>query len=244
MPDSYLMQIDAPGITLMAQPGQFIMVQCGRELLLRRPFSIHRVAKKGRNNEFYLLFAQVGKGTFWLSQRKVGDKINILGPLGKGFSIAPQARNLLLVAGGVGIAPLLFLAEQARAQDKSLILLLGASTANKLFPHHLMPDKIQTFATTEDGSAGKKGMVTDIVSDFLAWADQIFVSGPVAMYQRLASQKETRDKSIQVSLEVRLGCGLGACYGCTIKTKQGLKKICHDGPVFELNEIIWEEVRI
>lgn len=241
MPGVHLICAEAPGIATTARSGQFVMVNCGQELTLRRPLSIHQVAN---SNQLYLLFNIVGKGTLWLSHCQKGDSLDLLGPLGNGFFIEPASKNLLLLAGGIGIAPLTFLAQQAIGQEKSVTLLLGASTANQLYPQQALPGGIQTIVTTEDGSAGKKGMITDILPDFIDWADQIYACGPLAMYQTIATQKQHMEKPIQLSLEVRMGCGLGACYGCSIKTRHGMKQVCRDGPVFNLEEIVWQEVKI
>lgn len=241
MPGVHLICAEAPGIATTARSGQFVMVNCGQELTLRRPLSIHQVAN---SNQLYLLFNIVGKGTLWLSHCQKGDSLDLLGSLGNSFFIEPASKNLLLLAGGIGIAPLTFLAQQAISQGKSVTLLLGASTANQLYPQQALPGGIQTIVTTEDGSAGKKGMITDILPDFIDWADQIYACGPLAMYQTIATQKQHMEKPIQLSLEVRMGCGLGACYGCSIKTRHGMKQVCRDGPVFNLEEIIWQEVKI
>jgi dihydroorotate dehydrogenase electron transfer subunit len=265
MPGIYLMWIEAPDIAVEAQPGQFIAVKC-RDFILRRPFSIHQVSSP----EIALLFKVVGKGTFWLSQQQKGERIDILGPLGKGFSIEPRSKNFLLVAGGIGIAPLIFLMQHALSQHH-ITLIHGASTAAQLYPFssagkkrtklsHL-PNGVQFIPVTEDGTTGQKGMATHILPDFLDWADQVYVCGPVDMYKAMAlllnpsplkgegkgeGEKRSNLKlaKCQVSLEVRMGCGFGACYGCTINTKKGLKRICRDGPVFELDDIIWQEVKI
>ena len=243
MPGVHLVCAEAPDIATTAKPGQFLMVQCGKEFTLRRPLSIHQVAD---SSQLHLLFAVVGKGTSWLSQRQKGETLDLLGPLGNGFSIEPTSKNLLLIAGGIGIAPLTFLAQQALSQEKSVTLLLGASTAAQLYPQQLPPTRIQTIVTTEDGSSGKKGMITDVLPDFIDWADQIYACGPPTMYQAIASQKQQQHvkKPVQISLEVRMGCGLGACYGCSIKTRHGMKKVCQDGPIFNLDEILWQEVNI
>jgi dihydroorotate dehydrogenase electron transfer subunit len=256
-PGVHLMRIEAPHIAAGAQPGQFITVRC-EDLTLRRPFSIHQsspsTGEASGEGEIAILFRVAGKGTFWLSQRREGEKIDILGPLGKGFAIGPRSRNLLLVAGGIGIAPLVFLMQQASSRHR-ITLIHGASTAAQLYPdssqlaaasHH----KLRYIPVTEDGSMGRKGMATDILSDFLDWADRICACGPVGMYKTMAEtplRTKTNNlklKRCQVSLEVRMGCGFGACYGCTINTKKGLKHVCRDGPVFELDDIIWQEVRI
>jgi len=255
MPGMHLMRIEAPDIAIAAQPGQFITMRCG-DFILRRPFSIHQVSSR----EVALLFKVAGKGTLWLSQRQKNDKIDILGPLGKGFSIEARTKHLLLVAGGIGIAPLIFLMQDASSQHQ-ITLIHGARTAAQLYPFssatgkkrsklsHL-PNEVQFIPITEDGSMGQKGKATDILPDFLDWADQVYACGPVDMYKAMAKmplrakRSNLKLKKCQVSLEVRMGCGFGACYGCTINTRKGLKQVCRDGPVFELDDIIWQEVKI
>jgi len=239
MPGTYLMWLESPLIAPLAKPGQFVMVRCG-DYQLRRPLSIHLVDDQ---NRLALLFTVVGKGTHWLSQRQAGDNLDLLGPLGNGYSIHPASRNLLLVAGGIGIAPLHFLAQKALKQGYSVTLLLGAQTATQLYPRHLLPPEAELVFATEDGSAGEKGMITDLLPDFLGWADQLFACGPTSMYRTMAkSKKLLNTKPAQVSLEMRMGCGRGICYGCTLKTKSGLKQVCKDGPVFELKDVLWDEL--
>jgi len=253
MPGIHLMWIEAPDIAVAAQPGQFITVRCG-DLTLRRPFSVHQVSSR----EIALLFKVAGKGTLWLSQQQTGERLDVLGPLGKGFSIESGARNLLLVAGGIGITPLIFLMQCVSSQNQ-VTLIHGASTAAQLYTERCQPTAIsyhgvQFVPVTEDGSMGKKGMATDILPGFLDRADQVYACGPLEMYKAMAEmslrvptlsgRSNLELKKSQVSLEVRMGCGFGACYSCTINTKKGLKQVCRDGPVFELDDIIWQEVRI
>jgi len=121
-------------------------------------------------------------------------------------------------------------------------MLLGAPTASQLYPHYLLPPEVKPITATEDETAGKKGMITDLLPDFTSWADQIFACGPSSMYQTMATQKLQKTKPVQISLEVRMGCGLGICYGCTVKTKSGLKQVCKDGPIFDLDDISWDEL--
>ena len=239
MPGVYLIWLDSPQIVSTAQPGQFIMVRCGQQCLLRRPLSIHQVI----DEKLALLFEVVGKGTKWLSQRQASDNVDLLGPLGNNYSIHPTSHNLLLVAGGIGIAPLCFLAQEAINQGRSVTLLLGAPTTTQLYPRHLLPGEVELITATEDGTTGKKGMITDLLPDFVDWADQIFACGPNSMYQAIANQNQQllKSKPVQISLEVRMGCGLGVCYGCTVKTKSGLKQVCQDGPIFDLDDILWDE---
>jgi dihydroorotate dehydrogenase electron transfer subunit len=243
MPGHRLVYIEAPDIAADAKPGQFITISCGRELILRRPLSIHQVEKRKR---LAILFTVVGAGTQWLSQCQKNDKLDLLGPVGNGFSVQPSSQKLLLAAGGVGIAPLVFLAHKALADGKFVKLILGARTKNYIYPKKLLPEGIETLVTTEDGSYGEKGNVTDVLHKYVSWADQIYVCGPLAMYQSIAEQSKQWQgrKPIQVSLEVRMGCGVGACFSCSIKTKKGMKQVCRDGPVFKLDEVLLEEVTI
>jgi dihydroorotate dehydrogenase electron transfer subunit len=263
MPGVHLVWFEAPDIATGAQPGQFITVRCG-DFPLRRPFSIHQVGNDNmiaspdaigtKQHQVAILFKVTGKGTLWLSQRGAGEKIDILGPLGKGFTIAPKSQNLLLVAGGIGLAPLVFLMQRASSRHR-ITLIHGASTAAELNSNSCQLStanyqRVQFVPVTEDGSTGQRGKATDILPDFLDWADQVYACGPVGMYMAMeemssrAEGSKLKLKKCQVSLEVRMGCGFGACYGCTIKTKKGLKRVCRDGPVFELNDIIWQEVSL
>ena len=242
---SWLIWLRCPEISREAWPGQFVMVRCGGELILPRPFSIHQV-----NDDCMALFYAVwedGKGTGWLSQRQIGDSVEIFGPLGNSFSVHPTSRNLLLVAGGAGVAPLHFLAQEAIRRECSVTLLLGAPTAVQLYPEPLLPSRIKLVTATEDGTMGKQGMVTDLMPDFVTQADQSFACGPMPMYRDMAIQKQRlklEGKPVQISLEMRMGCGLGVCYGCTVKTKNGLKQVCKDGPVFDLEDILWDELNL
>jgi dihydroorotate dehydrogenase electron transfer subunit len=235
------MRVKAPEIASLARPGQYIMVRCGEgyEMPLRRPLGIHRIFK----DNISLLYSVVGRGTEWLSQRKAGDALDLLGPLGNGFEIYPASRNLLLVAGGVGIAPLLALAEHAKAKGLKFTLMIGEKKADKIYPERLLPSGIKAVITTEDGSLGQKGMVTDILPQFVPEADQVFVCGPLPMYRAIAKMsRKLGNKPTQVLLETVLGCGVGACLSCSIETKQGRKLVCKDGPVFEFRDIIWDKI--
>jgi dihydroorotate dehydrogenase electron transfer subunit len=238
MPRTRLVWLDAPGITELARPGQFVMVRCGEghDPLLRRPLSIHRVDNTGG---VALLFDVVGRGTSWLSQRAPGNLVDLIGPLGNSFLVKPAAKSLLLVAGGIGIAPLAFLAEEATVLGRTVTVLLGAKKASHLCPGSQLPNGISIVKATEDGSEGRKGLVTDLVGGIAGQADQVFACGPAAMYQSMARLDCLKGKSVQVSLEERMACGMGACYGCSVITRNGPKQVCQDGPVFELADIVW-----
>jgi dihydroorotate dehydrogenase electron transfer subunit len=242
--DVYLFRLSAPEIAAAAKPGQFVMVRCGKDTILPRPISIHYVA----GGEIALLFQVVGKGTAWLATMKKGDKLDIFGPLGNGYTVNPASNNLLLVAGGMGIAPLRFLAESAAGAGKNITVITGARTGDCLFPltppqylfdKGMLPAGFQCLNATEDGSEGFKGLATGLIPHYLKNIDQIFACGPMPMFQTMAQMPELKNLPVQMSLEIMMGCGTGVCYGCTIKTKNGLKQVCKDGPVFRMDEILF-----
>jgi dihydroorotate dehydrogenase electron transfer subunit len=242
LPETRLIRLDAPEIALAARPGQFVMVRCGKETILPRPFSIHRV----EGGQMSLLFSVVGKGTRWLAQKTKGDTLDVFGPLGNGFRIEAAARNLLLVAGGIGIAPLVFLADVAVKQDKKVTVIAGArsgdclppvSMPQRLFDEGVMGASIHVICATDDGSEGFKGLATDLIPAYLEGIDQVFACGPAEMYRTMVRMPELQGRDVQLSLEIMMGCGTGVCYGCTIETKNGLKQVCKDGPVFGMGEV-------
>lgn len=245
---TWIIRFSCPEIARETRPGQYLMVTCGEDTLLPRPFSIHQV----KNGEIAILYAVLdgGKGTGWLSRLEKGDELKLFGPLGNGFEIYPDSRNLLLVAGGIGIAPLNFLAACALERNLRVTLCLGASGETKpsgennpaqLYPLNLLPPGLQVVSITSSAD-GKTDMVTELLPDYIDRADQVFACGPAPMYRAMAGMPELKNKPVQVSLEVRMACGRGLCYGCTIKTRSGPKKVCEQGPVFELDDIIWDEL--
>ena len=165
MPGTYLMWLDSPEIARRAQAGQFVMVACGEETILRRPISVHSVD----HDKFALLYAVVGKGTEWLTHLKKGSTLDILGPMGNGFQVSPKPSgtlSYLMIAGGIGIAPLRFLIEKVKPSCRQIIVLQGAATAAKLYPKELLPPEVSLTVATEDGTAGHKGLITELDSGF------------------------------------------------------------------------------
>ncbi len=225
------------------RPGQFAMLACGHshEHMLRRPVSFFDF----QPGKAAFLFSIVGAGTAWLAERHPGETLDVLGAFGNGFSINAGTRHLLLVAGGIGIAPLLFLARHSISRTMQITILAGARTARQLCPDSLIPTGCNYWKVTEDGSVGEKGLVTALLPRFIGWADQICVCGPLPMLKAVAADygPSLNHKSVQVSLEVRMGCGFGYCYACTIRTATGLRQVCHDGPIFPLDEVIWDELK-
>ncbi len=155
-------------------------------------------------------------------------------------------QNLLLVGGGIGIAPLLWLADDAVARGKSVVLVDGAANADGVFPASMVPSEVEVVVTTEDGSKGRQGRVTDVFPEYYAWADQVFTCGPNPMFAALADvvrredgpQRTRRRKPVQALLESPMGCGTGICYGCVVfDRREQPRLVCKDGPRFELRDI-------
>lgn len=244
----FRMAIEAPMVARAARPGQFIHIRCGgsKDPLLRRPVSIHKIGKRFVE----ILYNVVGKGTAILSAQKAGDEIDIIGPLGNGFKIHKGSKSIkLLVAGGMGVAPLMALAE-GLAKDKNSakkIAILGAKTKN-----HILCEKefkklrLDVHIATEDGSMGKKCFATDLAKEIISsgkykWSEVcIYAAGPMPMIKVLCTLMEGCSLESQVSLEEKMACGLGACLGCAVDTQAGYKRVCKDGPVFGLCDVICE----
>jgi dihydroorotate dehydrogenase electron transfer subunit len=242
--DVRLMWMECPSIARTARPGQFVMVRCG-DLPLPRPISVHQI----RDDSIALFFSVLadGKGTRWLSERQPDDRLGIFGPLGNGFNVPDSAQRLLLVAGGMGIAPLAFLAQRAASEGRKVTLLLGARTGGLVYSQRLLPHSVNLFVVTEDGSAGQIGMVTAVIREHSDNADCVFACGPEVMLRQIAERRAEsglEGKPVQVSLEAMMACGHGICYGCTRKTRRGLKQVCKDGPVFDLDDLVWEASQV
>jgi len=222
-------------------PGQFVQVRIdgAQDTFLRRPISVNRVDK--RLNELWLLVQIVGKGTQRLSEYVSGDTLNLILPLGNGFTI-PQAASharLLLVGGGVGTAPLLFLGELLRELGFAPEFLLGARTAGDVMQADMFESIGRVHITTEDGSAGEQGLVTahSILNDTF---DFIYTCGPKAMMTAVARYAKASGTPCEASLENMMACGIGACLCCVEKTVKGNLCVCTEGPVFNINQLTWD----
>lgn len=247
----YKMVLAAPYIARLARPGQFVEIKCSDsfEPFLRRPFSIHRVKGEGlRVKGIEILYEVVGKGTEILSRKKQGDFIDVLGPLGNGFSL-PQTANLkpraIIIAGGIGAAPLVFLAEELTKKKIKTIVLIGAKTKKLILcEKDFKKFTSEVYVSTDDGTYGCKGFVSKLFHNILKTTESnfetvVYVCGPHGMLKCIAQICEERNFECQVSLEENMACGIGACLGCVVKTKTGNKLACKDGPVFNAEEIIW-----
>ncbi len=240
----YQLVLDAAQIGKKASPGQFvsILINNGPEPLLRRPLGIHRVKKNG---SLEILYEVKGKGTQNLSQKKSGEYLDVIGPLGNGFSIL-DTRYSMLVAGGMGIAPLLFLAERTRIQHPAsrIEVLIGAKTKNQvLCEKEFRGLGCEVKIATDNGSCEFKGYVSDLLNKELSAIRHlpraIFACGPKPMLKEVALLAKKYHIPAQVSLEEHMACGTGVCFGCVVKTKAGYRRVCKEGPVFEANQIIW-----
>src|SRR5439155_26209502 len=208
-------------------------------------------------------------GTDWLTRLRPGEPVDMLGPLGRPFEVDSRSRHVLLIAGGLGMAGVRLLADEAIRAGRQVVLLFGAAKAREVYPSSLLPDEVEYVVATDDGSMGHRGYVTDLVPTYEAWADQAFACGPFGMLRALASlasgrrarlgvaklgrkrgggrsqpqgAPEARRKAfLPVSMEQNGGCAVGACLGCVVMTVGGTpQRVCREGPVFAAEEISWE----
>ncbi len=253
--NTYVTWFAAPELVRGVTPGQFVMLRCvepslhgeappsGSALpddpLLPRPMSVHRVRPGADGTEWSILYDVVGRGTAWLATRRPGDLVFCWGPLGHGYTVRRTAQHLLLVAGGIGVAPLVWLADEAVAGGKSVTMIIGGRSAEQVFPPSLLPAEVEVVAMTEDGSLGRRGLATEAFVEHLEWCDQAFACGPNAMFQAMAeAMRRCRSRRpVQVLLEEAMGCGTGICYGCAVRTRRGMRLGCKDGPKFELRDV-------
>lgn len=233
----YKMRVEIPEELLLSEPGQFFMLQSLEAYSLRRPISIHYVDKEAKRMEFY--YETKGRGTIELARMKKGERISLQGPLGKGFQ-AVQDKKVLVIGGGMGIAPMKYLIENLKETNEVTFLVGGRNVAALEILDSFSFQKIRAYITTDDGSVGMKGNVVMKLKDLLEQTsfDQIYVCGPHAMMLAVAEVAEAHQIPCEISLENRMACGVKACVGCSIQTKSGMKKVCYDGPVFDAREIL------
>jgi dihydroorotate dehydrogenase electron transfer subunit len=236
-------------------------------MVLRRPFSINTA--DAATGIVTIHFRVIGRGTDWFTRLRPGDEIDLLGPLGRPFEVDSRSRHLLLVAGGLGMAGVRMLADEAIRDGRQVTLLFGAASAREVYPSSLLPDEVEYIVATDDGSLGHHGYVTDLVAEYEAWADQAFACGPAPMLAALArlaagrrerlgvaklgrkrgagkvdavgSPAARRKAFLQVSMEQNMGCAVGACLGCVVMSTSGVpQRVCREGPVFAAEEIAWD----
>ena len=248
----YAMTVVAPGVAARFRPGQFVTLAVGgpvTSMLMRRAFSIHDVRPDhGGTVEF--VFAATGAGTRWLAERRARDVLDITGPLGRPFPVPRDPVSCLLVGGGYGSAPLFSLASRLRDRRCSVDFLLGASTGDRVFGALTARRTGRTATiTTEDGSLGARGVVTDMLGQVIheARTDVIYACGPMPMLRQVTSLARRYDIPVQVAVEELMACGIGVCMTCVLPVTgtDGITRMvrsCVDGPVFRGEQVRWDDV--
>lgn len=232
--DTVMRMVLRGNISDITAPGQFINIQL-QGLYLRRPISVCDVSKA--DSTVTIIYKVVGRGTEQMENMQAGEKLDILTGLGNGYDISLAGDNPLLVGGGVGVPPMYMLAKELIAAGKQVTVVLGFNTASEVFyEDEFAALGAKVYVTTVDGSKGIKGFVTDALKD--VDYTYFYTCGPEPMLKALYNATTT---SGQFSFEERMGCGFGACMGCSCKTLYGNKRICKDGPVLVKEEIIWQK---
>ncbi|MBI3080300.1 MAG: dihydroorotate dehydrogenase electron transfer subunit [candidate division NC10 bacterium] len=263
----FCVAVEAEGLSATFRPGQFFMlrVENGSDPLLPRAYSIYRMARsrRGRGARVDLLYKVVGRGTAQLAGLRAGAAVDLLGPLGNAFTVPPGTRELLLVAGGIGVPPVVALAEalaasrrngrSGRSQRPAIVAFLGGrSKPDILCAADFRRAGARAGVATEDGSAGERGLVTDLLERHLEGGSPagraIYACGPPGMLRRIAELAAAHEVPGQLSMEAPMGCGIGICMGCAIPVRwheaDGREAVryrlcCTDGPVFEADEVVW-----
>ncbi|MBP7507814.1 MAG: dihydroorotate dehydrogenase electron transfer subunit [Prolixibacteraceae bacterium] len=239
--NNYLLELRSQTKLEGIKPGQFVNVLVGDSpsTFLRRPFSINNVDYS--KNSISILVKEVGEGTKSIVSKISGEKLNIVFPLGNGFSLPVKGEKILLVGGGVGIAPMLILAKESKAKGADVHILLGARNEND---HILLGEFAKygkIYLTTDDGSLGTKGFVVDHpVLNENTGINRIYCCGPEVMMRSVAIKAISLNTDCEVSLENLMACGFGVCLCCVTKTNDGNKCVCTEGPVFNINDLQWE----
>ena len=246
------MTVVAPGIAEQARPGQFVAVAVGgahSSMLLRRAFSIYAVSEKGVfGGTVEFVFAVAGRGTEWLSKLRQHDPIDVVGPLGRPFKLPKDKVTATLVGGGYGTSPLFSLAETLRAKGSRVDFVVGAASADRLFGA-LEAKRISTSVvfTTDDGSQGEKGWVSDVLPDVLerTGSDLVYACGPMGMLRSVAAIAGAHGLPCQVAVEESMACGIGVCMTCVLPVRDEsgqtrMARSCVEGPVFMGDRIRWD----
>lgn len=247
-PDAFLLFFESPTLPSAFVPGQFTMLRTpGEGLLLRRPYSF--CSADPETGRFSLLVKVVGEGTRALAELAPGQAVHCLGPLGTSFSPPPRGAHPVVVAGGVGIAPFLSFCQRLAGRGTVARVLLGGRQAQDLYlEEDFRSLGMEVECTTEDGSSDHRGVVTDLLPNALEGSDPVWLysCGPSGMLRRVADMAAERKVPHQVSIERRMGCGMGCCLGCVVFTRRAgeamgeYRRSCTEGPVFDAEEICWE----
>lgn len=236
-------------IAAEARPGQFLMVKvAGMSPLLRRPFGVHAA----ENSDLAILYEVTGAGTEALSGKKAGEEIGIIGPLGRGFKVAfSRESRVVLIAGGMGVAPLHYLAQtlvlSARKNRPPLVLLGAQNKAGVLCEREFKKLGCEVMIATDDGSRGFRGYVTQLLGNIFSKSQELKAQshmcacGPAPMLKEISRLSVLFGVPAEISLEEHMACGFGACMGCAIMTTEGPRRVCREGPVFDASSIVWDK---
>lgn len=237
--ETFRMTLDAGELSELPEPGTFFNVTVPDSIhILKRPISVFSADRENLRLDF--IYKVMGAGTELLSKMKEGETIQVMGPLGTGFPIQEATGRILLIGGGVGVPPLYELGSRLKAQGFPVISVLGFRDKESVFSEEDFKKLGETIICTDDGSWGYHGLVTQAVKDLNIDFDVVYGCGPRLMLK--AVDEAWRDtKKGWLSFEERMACGIGACYGCMTETKEGLKRVCKDGPVFSLGEAVYND---
>jgi len=240
--DHHLLQLQVPDQLEMIFPGQFtnLLVDHSPGVFLRRPFSIYSVDYI--KNTISVFIKEIGEGTRALAQTPVNSHINSIFPLGNSFTIPKESEKILLVGGGSGVASLMSLAQELSNKLNDISILIGARSSADLVELDHFSRYGTVYTTTEDGTKGEKGYVTDhyILKNQLGQFERIYSCGPEPMMRAVAAKARTNSIFCEVSLENTMACGFGVCLCCVTETIEGYKCVCTDGPVFNINQLEWQ----
>jgi dihydroorotate dehydrogenase electron transfer subunit len=269
LPDQWRLAFEAPAIAASAAPGQVLHLRAPEVtgLASRQSMPIDGFDRVAGIVTIHLRADGIVRPE--LARLRPGERVELSGPIGRGFDVDPRSHHLLLVADGMGIAGVRALAETAVAEGRRVAVLFGARSATMVYPSSLLPDEVEYVVATDDGSLGHHGPVTDLVAEYEAWADQAFASGPVPLLAALARLAAGRDARLgvarlgrkgggrsdpmgsvaarrkswlQVAVEPGAACALATCLGCVVMGVQGPQRACREGPAFAADELAWEEV--
>jgi len=252
--DYHVLSLTAPGVAESVQPGHFVTMAMGGEessMVLRRAFAIHQVTSRGvYGGTLDVAISVQGRGTKWLSERRRHDTVNLVGPLGRPFTLPKQGVSCVLVGGGYGSAPLFLLAQTLRDRGCRVDIVVGAATEDKLFGVLDLKRLASGLTiTTDDGSSGIRGRVTDVLNEVMdrAGADVVYACGPMPMLAEVARISTKRRVFSQCAVEESMACGIGVCMTCVLPVvgDDGVTRMvrsCVDGPVFRGDRVRWQDI--
>jgi dihydroorotate dehydrogenase electron transfer subunit len=241
--------LDAPQLAERAEPGQFVALAVGEEptsTLLRRAFSIHWA----RDGVVEIVVAAHGVGSSWVTRRRPGDVVDVVGPLGRPFPVPSSSGPVVLVGGGYGAAPLVWFADRLISASMDVDVILGAATENRLFGVEEALARVGrgcVHVTTDDGSAGTRGLVTDALPPLLAEGVEVYACGPMAMLRAVAAVAAEHGATAWCAVEEAMACGIGVCMTCVLPVRGAdgvtrMTRSCTDGPTFRGDAVRWDHV--